>query len=65
MKHKDNSYYLYVSYKLLYYRIIFRNFLTPIPNKMSESFNTYLCFKFTYLGIYLCRIMEKIEKIRK
>lgn len=36
-----------------------------IPNKMSESSNTYLCFKFTYLGIHLCRIMEKIEKNKK
>lgn len=33
-----------------------------IPNKMNNSFNTYLCFNFTYLGIYLCKIMEKIEK---
>lgn len=36
-----------------------------IPNKMNDSFNTYLCFNFTYLGIYLCRIMEKIEKEKK
>ena len=36
-----------------------------IPNKMNNSFNTYLCFNFTYLGIYLCKIMEKIEKKRK
>ena len=36
-----------------------------IPNKMNDSFNTYLCFNFTYLGIYLCRIMEKIERDKK
>lgn len=32
---------------------------------MSDSFNTYLCFTFTYLGIHLCRIMERIEKNKK
>lgn len=36
-----------------------------IPNKMNESFNTYLCFNFTYLGIYLCKLMKKIEKNKK
>lgn len=36
-----------------------------IPNKMNDSFSTYLCFNFTYLGIYLCKIMEKIEKNKK
>ena len=36
-----------------------------IPNKMNYFFNTYLCFNFTYLGIYLCKIMEKIEKNKK
>lgn len=33
-----------------------------IPNKMTDSFSTYLCFNFTYIGMYLCRMMEKIEK---
>lgn len=33
-----------------------------IPDKTKDSFDTYICFKFTYLGIYLCRIMEKYEK---
>lgn len=33
-----------------------------IPNKMTDSFPTYLCFNFTYIGMYLCRMMEKIEK---
>lgn len=36
-----------------------------IPNKMNDSFNTYLCFNFTYLGIYLCGIIEKIERDKK
>lgn len=52
----------------IFEKLSYNNFIKLskyIPNKMSESFNTYLCFKFTYLGIYLCRIMEKIEKIRK
>ena len=35
-----------------------------IPNKMNDSFNTYLCFTFTYIGIHLCKIMESIEKIK-
>ena len=49
----------------IFEKLSYNNFIKLskyIPNKMSESFNTYLCFKFTYLGIYLCRIMEKIEK---
>lgn len=33
-----------------------------IPDKTKDSFSTYLCFNFTYLGIHLCKIMEKIEK---
>ena len=36
-----------------------------IPNQLNDSFNTYLRFNFTYLGIYLCRIMEKIERDKK
>ncbi len=33
-----------------------------ISDIMNESFGTYLCFNFTYLGIHLCKIMEQIEK---
>ena len=44
---------------------IFEKLSKYIPNKMSDSFNTYLCFIFTYLGNHLCRIMEKIEKNKK
>lgn len=33
-----------------------------IPSIMNDSFGTYLCFNFTYLGIHLCKIMERIEK---
>lgn len=46
-------------------KLSFNNFIKLskyIPNKTKDSFNTYLCFKFTYLGIYLCGIMEKLEK---
>ena len=32
-----------------------------VPNKMTDSFQTYLCFNFTYVGMYICRMMEKIE----
>ncbi len=49
-------------------RLSYNNFIKLskyIPNKMNDSFNTYLCFNFTYLGIYLCRIMEKIERDKK
>ena len=52
----------------IFEKLSYNNFIKLskyIPNKMSESFNTYLCFTFTYLGIHLCRIMEKIEKNKK
>lgn len=52
----------------IFEKLSYNNFIKLskyIPNKMSESFNTYLCFNFTYLGIHLCRIMEKIEKNKK
>ena len=42
MKHKDTFLYLYVSKNLLYYRIIFRNFLTPI-NKYLHTKNSHIC----------------------
>ena len=32
-----------------------------VPNKMTDSFQTYLWFNFTYVGMYICRMMEKIE----
>lgn len=46
-------------------KLAFNNFIKLgkyVPDKTRDSFNTYICFKFTYLGIYLCRIMEKYEK---
>lgn len=46
-------------------KLAFNNFIKLakyVPDKTQDSFNTYICFKFTYLGIYLCRIMEKYEK---
>ena len=52
----------------IFEKLSYNNFIKLskyIPNKMSESFNTYLWFTFTYLGIHLCRIMEKIEKNKK
>ena len=52
----------------IFEKLAYNNFIKLskyIPNKMSDSFNTYLCFTFTYLGIHLCRIMERIEKNKK
>lgn len=52
----------------IFEKLSYNNFIKLskyIPNKMSNSFNTYLCFTFTYLGIHLCKIMEEIEKNRK
>lgn len=49
----------------IFEKLSFNNFIKLskyIPNKMNDSFGTYLCFNFTYLGIYLCRIMENLEK---
>lgn len=36
-----------------------------IPNIKKDFFETYLCFNFTYIGIYLCNIMESLELKRK
>ena len=52
----------------IFEKLAYNNFIKLskyIPNKTSDSFNTYLCFTFTYLGIHLCRIMERIEKNKK
>lgn len=49
-------------------KLAFNNFIKItkyIPNSNLESFPTYLCFNFTYLGIHVCKIMEKIEKRRE
>lgn len=45
-------------------KLAYNNFIKLskyIPNKMDKSFNTYLCFTFTHLGIHLCKIMESIQ----
>ena len=36
-----------------------------IPDITQDSFGTYICFNFTYLGIHICQIMEKIEQNEK
>ena len=59
MPEKDSSFLFNVFEKLS-----FNNFIKLamyIPDKTKDSFNTYLCFNFTYLGIHLCKIMEKLE----
>lgn len=33
-----------------------------IPDITHDSFGTYICFNFTYLGIHVCKLMGKIEK---
>ena len=46
-------------------KLAYNNFIKLskyIPNIKKDFFETYLCFNFTYLGIYLCKIMETIEK---
>ncbi len=51
----------------IFEKLSYNNFIKLskyIPNKMDNSFNTYLCFNFTFLGIYLCTIMEEIEKTK-
>ena len=52
----------------IFEKLSYNNFIKIskyIPNKNTDSFNTYLCFTFTYIGIYLCKIMEEIEKRRR
>ena len=59
MPEKDSSFLFNVFEKLS-----FNNFIKLamyISDKTKDSFNTYLCFNFTYLGIHLCKIMEKLE----
>ena len=36
-----------------------------ISDSNKESFPTYICFNFTYLGIYICRAMDNLENINK
>lgn len=63
MPEQDSSFIFNVFEKLS-----FNNFIKLamyIPDKTKDSFNTYLCFNFTYLGIHLCKIMEIIEKKEK
>ena len=36
-----------------------------IPDITQDSFETYICFNFTYLGVHICQIMERIEQNKK
>lgn len=48
-------------------KLAYNNFIKLtiyIPDITQDSFGTYICFNFTYLGIHICKIMEKIERKR-
>lgn len=49
-------------------KLAYNNFIKLtlyITDITKDSFGTYICFNFTYLGIHICKIMEKIEKNKK
>ena len=49
-------------------KLAFNNFIKLtiyIPDISQDSFGTYICFNFTYLGIHICKIMEQFERMEK